>query len=70
VDVLEAKGVNQKAMDGVGNLGVVDWVHHRLKDGDGNVLIDAPNRHAEEGEDPLWGVLLLGAVAEDEAPGH
>jgi hypothetical protein len=68
VDVLEAKGVNQKAVDGIGNLGVVNQVHHRLKDGD--ILIDALDERAEEDEDPLWGVLLLGTVAEDEAPGH
>jgi hypothetical protein len=59
VDDLEAKGVNQKVVDGIDNLGVVDRVHRRLKDGNGNILIGALDGCAEEGEDPMRGVLLL-----------
>jgi hypothetical protein len=68
VDILKEMSVNQKAMNSICHLRIVDRIHLRLKDGDGGVLVDAPDGCSEEGEDPLRGVLLLRAVAEDEDP--
>jgi hypothetical protein len=70
VDVPKAETINQKAMNSICHLRIVDQIHRRLKDGNGDVLVDAPNGCSEEGEDPLRGVLLLRAVTKDEAPGN
>jgi hypothetical protein len=68
VDVPKAKSVNQKAVNSICHLRTVDRIHRQLKDCDGDILVDALYGRSEEGEDPLRGVLLLRAVAEDEAP--
>jgi hypothetical protein len=68
VDVPKAESVNEKAMNSICHLRIVDWIHHWLKDGDGDVLVDAPDGCSVEGEDPLRGVFLLRAVTKNEAP--
>jgi hypothetical protein len=43
VDVPKAESVNEKAMNSICHLRIVDWIHHWLKDGNGDVLVDAPD---------------------------
>jgi hypothetical protein len=70
VDVSKAESVNKKVVNSICHLRIVDQIHRRLKDGDGDVLVDALDGCSEEGEDLLRGVLLLRAVAKNKAPGN
>jgi hypothetical protein len=46
---------------------VVNWSYLRIKHSDGHILMSVADRGAKENIHPLQGVLLLGAVADDEA---
>jgi hypothetical protein len=70
VDVPKAERVNKKVLNSICHLRIVDWIHRRLMDDDGDVLVDEPDICSEEGEDPLRGVLLLRAVTKNETPGN